>query len=108
MTAKKAATTLADRLRAELTKALARIEALERERDRFGSAWSSAEYEAAAFRRQRDEILSALLLLSAVVDTLGPARSVIDEDAAYRLGTAREISRTTIEKYRPPATIETP
>lgn len=62
-------TTLAGRLRAELTKAQIRIFELEAERDRFGGAWSSAEHAASGYRHQRDEVVRALTeLLEEMLD----------------------------------------
>lgn len=99
MAPRKSTTTLADRLRAELTKAQGRIEALELERDRFGGAWSSAEYEAAAYRRQRDEVVGAL---AALLGHLPPAEVYGTPGPVAR---AREL----VERYRrPTARIEAP
>jgi hypothetical protein len=99
--------TLADRLRADLEKAehkLAEVEAL---RDRFASAWSSAESEASAYRRQRDEALEVLADLLAAVDILTLADST-HHQVATAVGLPALIAHHLVERYRrvAPATSE--
>jgi hypothetical protein len=91
--------TLADRLRADLTKAehkLAEVEAL---RDRFAGAWSSAESEASAYRRQRDEAVAVLADLLAAVDILSLADSN-HHMVATAVGPTVLSARQLVERYR--------
>lgn len=83
-----------------LQKATDRVAAVERERNEWGGKASSAQAEASAFRRQRDEVLEALSNLHAAVVQL-----TNDDPTHYAVANAAGlpalVALQLLERYRP-------